>query len=79
MTSVLTSPPMQDEDKDLHIQHDEISPVVPTSQLETQRSTYDNKGEDDAANIIREYGVVDFTIEEDRRVLRKIDLWVCSR
>ncbi|ORY28041.1 major facilitator superfamily domain-containing protein [Naematelia encephala] len=36
-----------------------------------------SQAEDDAAAIIREYGAIEYTIDEDKRVLRKIDIRVC--
>ncbi|WRT68790.1 uncharacterized protein IL334_005770 [Kwoniella shivajii] len=34
------------------------------------------KYEDDAAEILRQAGPLEYTVEDDRRVLRKIDRWV---
>ena len=62
------------DDKDLEISHVETA---------GQQTAFDARqlahAEDDASKILRETGPVDWTIEEERRVLRKIDLWVCSK
>ncbi|WRT65301.1 uncharacterized protein IL334_002244 [Kwoniella shivajii] len=68
----MAHPPTQDE-KDLEVDHVEV--------VNQHTGAVDNKylthAEDDAAKILREVGLVEFTVDEDRRVLRKLDIWVC--
>ncbi|WVQ62895.1 hypothetical protein V866_005884 [Kwoniella sp. B9012] len=62
----------QDE-KDIEINHVEA--------VNDARHALDDKylshAEDDAARILRENGPVEYTIDEDKKVLRKLDIWVC--
>jgi len=67
---ITSVPPVDEKDRDLvdHIEHDD----------EKNTSWTKNKHMDDAARILHEAGGHrDFTAEERRRVLRRIDLFVC--
>ncbi|WWC87433.1 uncharacterized protein L201_002322 [Kwoniella dendrophila CBS 6074] len=61
------------DDKDLDIKHVEVVDDVP----EVIDNKYLSHAQDDAAKILREVGPVEYTIEDDRRILRKLDIWVC--
>lgn len=64
-----------DQEKDLH-QHDELS--HPTETLEEKPRHGVNNQLDDAARLLQAAGgVVHYTPEDSRRVLRRIDLFVC--
>ncbi|WWC60049.1 uncharacterized protein I303_102612 [Kwoniella dejecticola CBS 10117] len=64
------------DDKDLEINHVEV-----INRQDAAGGAVDEKylshAQDDAARILREVGPVEYTIEDDRRVLRKLDIWVC--
>jgi hypothetical protein len=68
MPTALASP--DEIEKTLEVRHLDVSNDVTADK-------YSN-AEDDSADILREAGYVEYDIQEDRQVLRKIDLWVLS-
>ncbi|WWD16913.1 hypothetical protein CI109_101345 [Kwoniella shandongensis] len=65
---------LDEDNKDLEIRH--VEAINDANRFPVD-DKYLNNAQDDAARILREMGPIEYTIEEDRRVLRKIDLWVC--
>lgn len=65
-----------DEKKDV-VEHVEVAPHL--NDVEASKPKYKaNTQMDDAARILEEAGGhVEYTKEESKRILRRIDLWVC--
>lgn len=60
---------------------EEIEKVLDSRHLEVAQDVTADKyssAEDDSADILRHAGYIEFDIQEDRKVLRKIDFWVLS-
>lgn len=71
-----------EDKKEFATQHDEIAPAHKhshdTQHVENASKELRSYPQDDGARIIQDYGSVEFTIDESRQVLRKLDYYVCS-
>lgn len=64
------------DDKKAEISHAETVPTL--SKEDDLKRVHAVQAEDDAARILAEAETTEFSVEDDKRVLRKIDLWVLT-
>lgn len=74
----MPSPPEYNEDmeKKVEIAHQETLPTL--SKEDDIKRVHATQAEDDAARILAEAETTEFDVADDKRVLRKIDLWVLT-